>query len=115
MIVEILFLLAMLFVLLFGISLFVPTIVELIINIPILYAIVLRTYVEVVEEKRYTEYLLGLLASFFFFLIKRDLFLGITTPYILWSPTIFLMVGFLTAQIIIMLNTLHQRHYRKGM
>ena len=112
MIIHILFLLLVLFFFLYGVALFVPTIVELLINIPILYAILLRSYVELFEERKHVPYLVGLLAALLFFLVQRSLFLGFTTHYILWSPTLFLIVAFVTAQLIILYDTLNKRHNR---
>ena len=113
MIVHLLFLLLVLFFFLLGISLFIPTLIELLINIPILYAIILRSYIEISNEQKYTEYLIGLLAGLFFYLAKRDLFQGFSTPYILWAPTLFLLVSFLVAQLIILISTLQKRHNKR--
>ncbi len=113
MLIHLLFLVLALFFFLIGVSLFIPTIIELLINIPVLYAIILRSYIELYKEQKYTEYIIGLLAGLFFYLAKRDLFLSFTTPYILWSPTIFLVISFLTAQLIIITNTIHKRHSKR--
>jgi len=113
MLVHGLFLLLVLFFFFIGVSLFIPTIIELIINIPVLYTVILRSYIEIYKEQKYTEYIIGLLAGLFFYLAKKDLFTVFTTPYILWSPTLFLTVSFLTAQLIILTNTLHKRHSKR--
>ncbi|MBI2546040.1 hypothetical protein HYV81_02560 [Candidatus Woesearchaeota archaeon] len=112
MIIHILFLLLVLFFFLYGIALFVPTIVELLLNLPILYAILLRSYVELFEERKYVPYLIGLLAALLFFLAQRSLFLSFTTHYILWSPTLFLIVAFVVAQLIILFDALNKRYSR---
>ena len=114
MIAHLLFLLIALFFFLLGVSLFIPTIIEIIINIPIIYAVLLRSYVEIFKEQKYITYLIGLLSGLFFYLAKMDLFEEFTTPYILWSPVFFLVICFLTAQLIILLTTLHSRHYKRG-
>ena len=110
MMLNIIFLAIVVLIFLWGVSLFVPTIIELMVNLPILYFISIRTHTDLKDEKRYTEYLLGLLAALFFFLAKRDLFYRFETGYILWSPTIFLMIGFIAAQIVIMINTMLNTH-----
>ena len=112
MVLQGILLLLVLFIALFGIAIFVPTLIEILINVPILYVIVVRSHIEISQERRYTEYTLGLLTGLFFYLANQNLFLGLTTHYILWSPTIFLMVCFITTQIIIMVKTLIERHNR---
>jgi len=79
------------------VSSFFVNILELIINLVILWAVCVRGYVELEKEKKHNYYLVGLLITTLLFLVtKQDIF---SKVFHVWKPVLFLIMVFLFAQL----------------
>ena len=92
------------------VSSFFANIIELIINLAILYAVCVRGYIEVEKEQKGYHYLLGILIITIIFLIARiNLFSKI---YYIWVPVLFLAAIFLFAQLSFIVYNLYIKKYK---
>jgi len=90
---------------------FFINIVELIINLFILWAVCVRSYAELEKEKKQHYYLAGLLAATLAFLIvKVDIFSSVMH---IWMPVLFLLVIFLFAQLFFVFHDFYVKRYKK--
>ncbi len=88
----------------FLILLFSQEIIQVIINIPILWAILLRSQAHIKKEDKALHYLISLV-------ITTTLFLALplaknSLKIYLWWPTLFIVIMFLLAQFIVLIHKL---------
>ena len=84
----------------FVIKLFALTALEIIVNFPLIYIAAIRSYIDIVKKNKTKAYLISLGIITFSFFILLAMF---RIPYniIIWWPTLFLILLYLIAQIII--------------
>lgn len=93
------------------ISSFFANILELIVNLIILWAVCVRGYVELEKEKKHGYYLFGLLATALLFLVfKADIFSNV---FHIWLPVLFLVSVFLLAQLAFAAHNIYNKNYKK--
>ncbi|MCG2719997.1 MAG: hypothetical protein L6266_04695 [Nanoarchaeota archaeon] len=103
---------AALFVLIaFGIflmALFQAELIQVIINIPILWVILLRSQAHIKKEKKTIPYIIGLVVTTVLFL-TLPLAENSLKAY-LWWPTLFIIILFILANIIVLMQRLTKSH-----
>lgn len=93
------------------ISSFFVDILELIINLVVLYAICVRGYIEIEREKKQYYYLIGFVITALFFLVtKQDIF---SKVFHVWKPVFFLAIVFLIAQLAFIFHSFYTGKYKK--
>jgi len=93
------------------VSSFFVNILELIINLVILWAVCVRGYVELEKEKKHNYYFVGLLAAMVVFLAARvNIFSEIRH---IWAPVLFLVMVFLVAQLVFAFHRIYIEKYKK--
>jgi len=79
-------------------------ILQIIINLPLLYIVGVRSYVEIHKEKKTKQYLISLGITSLIFLIIFGI-AKLSYNIIVWWPTVFLIVMYLIAHLIMFLKS----------
>ncbi len=95
-----------LFLIYLGVQFFM-SVLELFINGIFLYVIFLRSYTELVKEKKYNSYIAGAVIAMITYLIFGNIFKG----FFVWSAVTYLFEAFVFAQIVIHFHKI--KHKRK--
>jgi hypothetical protein len=86
--------------LLFSLSIFViieftPFVLQAAINLPIIWVILLRAYIEIIDKDKSKIYLISIGVTAALFLL---LFVFVAYRFFIWWPTLFLCITYLLAQ-----------------
>jgi len=112
MLIEII---ALIVLILFSISIamfFFINIIELIINLFVLWAVCLRGYVEIKKEKKHIYYFIGLLISIALFMYHKEIYTFANSIHAYW-PVLFILFVFLIAQITMMIQIIYTKFAEK--
>ncbi len=90
--------------LLWVIMLFAITLLELIINLPLLWAVTLRSYTEIKKEKKHAYYFLALLMTTLIFIFFTNTLFNFASKTHIWWITSFLIFIFIIAQLIMLVE-----------